>query len=233
MPTDAGSAPPSPTSRPGLRAIVAFGPTHEPIDDVRFIGNRSSGRMGAAIAGALREAGCTVTAVRGPGAPEAAGCRDKRFRTAADLLSTLRAEWPAHDLLVMAAAVADFRPAAPLEGKLRRESGPMELRLEPTQDILSGLAGTRRPDQYVVGFALERPEELVASARAKLERKRADAVVANPLETLDAAEVDARVLLADGGMLAPAAGRIAKDAFARWLVGELLPRAERRRAGRG
>ena len=233
MPTDAGSAPPSPTSRPGLRAIVAFGPTHEPIDDVRFIGNRSSGRMGAAIAGALREAGCTVTAVRGPGAPEAAGCRDKRFRTAADLLSTLRAEWPAHDLLVMAAAVADFRPAAPLEGKLRRESGPMELRLEPTQDILSGLAGTRRPDQYVVGFALERPEELVASARAKLERKRADAVVANPLETMDAADVDARVLLADGGMLAPAAGRMAKDAFARWLVGELLPRAERRRAGRG
>ena len=233
MAASLGSAPPSSHSPQPLRALVAFGPTHEPIDDVRFIGNRSSGRMGAAIAEALRDAGCTVTAVRGPGAPEAAGCRDVRFRTAADLLASLRAEWPRHDLLVMAAAVADFRPAAPVAGKLRRESGPLTLRLEPTEDILSGLAGARRPDQFVVGFALERPEALMASARAKLERKRADAVVANPLETMDAADVEARVLLADGSVLVPPGGRMPKDAFARWLAGEVLPRAERRRAGRG
>lgn len=229
MAASLGSAPPSSHSPQPLRALVAFGPTHEPIDDVRFIGNRSSGRMGLAIAGALRDAGCEVTAVRGPTTAEAAGCRNVRFRTAADLLAALRAEWPAHDLLVMAAAVADFRPATAVAGKLRRESGPMTLRLEPTEDILAGLAGTRHAGQYVVGFALERPEELPQSARAKLERKRADAVVANPLETMDAADVEAQVLLADGTALVPPGGRVAKDAFARWLAGQLVPRAEARR----
>jgi phosphopantothenoylcysteine decarboxylase/phosphopantothenate--cysteine ligase len=211
-----------------LRVLVAAGPTHEPIDDVRYIGNRSSGRMGTAIAGAFLDAGCTVTLARGPGVATVDGCTDRRFGTAAELLALLNAEWPGHDLLVMAAAVADYRPARRVDGKLRREDGPLTLQLEPTQDILSGLAGTRSDHQYVVGFALERPEELAASAAAKLARKRADALVANPLETLDSADVDGRVLFADGRTTAPSGGRIPKAAFAAWLAALILPLAEAR-----
>lgn len=233
MPTDAGSASTSHHGPAPLRALVAFGPTHEPIDDVRFIGNRSSGRMGAAIAAALLASGCRVTAVRGPGAPAVEGCADIRFATAADLLAALRCAWPEHDLLVMAAAVADFRPAARQPGKMRRESGACALELVPTQDILSSLAGARRPGQYVVGFALEPPEELASSAMAKLERKRADAIVANPLETMDASDVDGSILFAGGSSAAPPGGRMAKERFARWLAAEILPRAEARRRGGG
>lgn len=222
--TNARSAAESPDFGGGaLRVLVAMGPTHEPIDEVRYVGNRSSGRMGLAIAAAFREAGCAVTAARGPGVAAAPGCQERRFQTAAQLLELLRAEWPAHDALIMAAAVADFRPAALRPGKLRREVGALTLELVPTQDILAGLGAQTRPDQYVVGFALERPEELEASARDKLTRKRVDAIVANPLETMDAPDVLGRVLLAGGDWIAPPE-RMTKEAFARWLCAALLPR---------
>lgn len=216
----------------GLRALVAAGPTHEPIDDVRFIGNRSSGAMGAAIAAGLRRAGCEVTFMRGPGVEEVPGCRGGRFTTAAQLLDCLRAAWPGHDILVMAAAVADYRPARTVAGKLRREDGPVNLALEPTEDILQGLASSRRPGQYVVGFALERPSELMASASAKLARKGADAIVANPLETMEAPDVEATVLFADGTAASPGR-RLPKPEFGRWLAGVVLPRAAARAAGGG
>jgi phosphopantothenoylcysteine decarboxylase/phosphopantothenate--cysteine ligase len=211
--------------------LVAAGPTHEPIDDVRYIGNRSSGRMGTSICRAFLDAGCQVTLARGPGVASVDGCTDRRFGTAAELLELLKKEWPAHQLLVMAAAVADYRPARRVDGKLRREDGPLTLALEPTEDILSGLTGARTDRQYVVGFALERPEELAASAAAKLARKRADAIVANPLETMDSADVDGHVLFADGRTMSPPGGRMAKPAFAAWLAAVILPLAKARAAG--
>jgi len=214
-----------------LRVLVAAGPTHEPIDDVRYIGNRSSGRMGTSICRAFLDAGCQVTLARGPGVASVDGCTDRRFGTAAELLELLKKEWPAHQLLVMAAAVADYRPARRVDGKLRREDGPLTLALEPTEDILSGLAGARHDRQYVVGFALERPEELAGSAAAKLARKRADAIVANPLETMDSADVDGRILFADGRTMSPTGGRMAKPAFAAWLAAVILPLAKARAAG--
>ena len=214
-----------------LRVLVAAGPTHEPIDDVRYIGNRSSGRMGTSICRAFLDAGCQVTLARGPGVASVDGCADRRFGTAAELLELLKKEWPAHQLLVMAAAVADYRPARRVDGKLRREDGPLTLALEPTEDILSGLAGARHDRQYVVGFALERPEELAGSAAAKLARKRADAIVANPLETMDSTDVDGHVLFADGRTMSPPGGRMAKPAFAAWLAAVILPLAKARAAG--
>jgi phosphopantothenoylcysteine decarboxylase/phosphopantothenate--cysteine ligase len=214
-----------------LRVLVAAGPTHEPIDDVRYIGNRSSGRMGTSICRAFLDAECQVTLARGPGVASVDGCTDRRFGTAAELLELLKKEWPAHQLLVMAAAVADYRPARRVDGKLRREDGPLTLELEPTEDILSGLAGARADRQYVVGFALERPEELAASAAAKLARKRADAIVANPLETMDSADVDGRILFADGRTMSPPGGCMAKPAFAAWLAAVILPLAKARAAG--
>ena len=219
------------TPRP-VRALVAVGPTQEPIDEVRFIGNRSSGRMGRAIAAALLDAGAEVTVMAGPGVEGVPGARTDRFRTAADLLERLRAEWPRHDLLVMAAAVADYRPARPAGGKMRREDGPVALELVPTEDILAGLASQRKPGQFTVGFALERPEDLERSAAAKLDRKRADAIVANPLETMDSPDVDATVLFADGGRASPGR-RMPKPEFARWLAAEVLPRAAARRDASG
>jgi phosphopantothenoylcysteine decarboxylase/phosphopantothenate--cysteine ligase len=216
---DPAAAPRPSGSRP-LRVLVAAGPTHEPIDDVRYIGNRSSGLMGTAIASAFRDRGHAVTLTRGPGVAAISGCVDRQFVTAADLLSVLRTEWPAHDLLVMAAAVADYRPANRVAGKMNREAGPITLALEPTEDILAGLAASRRPNQYVVGFALERPEDLERSATAKLIRKRADAIVANPLATMNAPDVDAKVIFADGRSASP--GRsMPKPEFAAWLVNVL------------
>lgn len=203
---------------------------------MRYIGNRSSGRMGAALVAAFAHAGCEVTSAEGPGAIPAQGAvRTMRFSSAEDLLALLRREWPGHDLLVMAAAVADFRPVRQATGKLRRESGPLHLALEPTPDILTALADLTRPDQYVVGFALEHPDELEASAASKLVRKRADAIVANPLDTMDASEVRARLLLADGAWIEPHGGAaISKDAFAAWLCGVVLPRvAARKRLAAG
>ena len=104
----------------------------------------------------------------------------------------------------------------------------MALELVPTEDILSGLAGSRRADQFVVGFALERPEELEASARAKLERKRADVIVANPLATMDSETVDARLFWSGGAVTAPGTA-LAKTRFAAWLVEQVLPPAVARR----
>ena len=199
------------------RVLVATGPTHEPIDDVRYIGNRSSGLMGTAIAAAFQARGYPVTVVRGPGVPAVPECGDRQFVTAADLLSVLRAEWPMHDVLVMAAAVADYRPAARVPGKMRREGGPITLALEPTEDILAGLAADRRADQYVVGFALEHPEDLARSALAKLQRKRANAIVANPWATMNSPDVDATVFFADGQSATPGS-TMPKPEFAAWLV---------------
>jgi phosphopantothenoylcysteine decarboxylase/phosphopantothenate--cysteine ligase len=199
------------------RVLVATGPTHEPIDDVRYIGNRSSGLMGTAIAAAFQARGYAVTVVRGPGVAPVPECGDRQFVTAADLLSVLRAEWPMHDVLVMAAAVADYRPAARVPGKMRREGGAITLALEPTEDILAGLTADRRADQYVVGFALEHPEDLARSAIAKLQRKRANAIVANPLATMNSPDIDATVFFADGQSATPGS-TMPKREFAAWLV---------------
>ena len=132
-----------------IRALVTAGPTHEPIDAVRFIGNRSSGRMALAIADALAGQGCRVKILAGPGVPAdppAGGTPDRvrRFTTADDLGRLLAEEWPAHDLLVMAAAVADFKPARRAEGKLRRGAAVAPIELGPTGDLLAGLAGSTR-----------------------------------------------------------------------------------------
>jgi len=210
---------------PPLHAIVALGPTHEPLDEVRFIGNRSSGRMGAAIARALAQAGCTVTALAGPCRPDGLDSLAEvvRFRTAEDLRALLAGRWPAADLLVMAAAVADWRPKAASPGKRRRADGATTVELESVPEILGTLP--RRAGQFVVGFALEPADELLASARAKLARKRADCIVANPLETMDSARVDGTLVWPDDRVETPGV-TTTKEAFAEWLVQRILPAAQ-------
>ncbi len=230
-PPGSPASPPVPTGdAPSI--LVTAGPTHEPIDEVRFIGNRSSGRMGMAIAEAAAARGCPVTLLLGPVGtmPTEVGSsvRLERFRTTADLQAALGEHWPRHDVLVMAAAVADYRPrpeaagaARDAGGKLRRTGDALHLELEPTPDLLAGAAAASRPDQTLVGFALEPSERLLASARDKLVRKGVHAIVANPLETMDHAGI-AGTLVTPDGLRRPELERLPKPEFARWLVERVL-----------
>jgi phosphopantothenoylcysteine decarboxylase/phosphopantothenate--cysteine ligase len=212
------------------RVLVTAGPTEEPIDEVRFIGNRSSGQLGIAVAGAFADLGNDVVLALGPvRTPLPAGfdgsrrIRVERFRTAADLRAIMTRELPATDITVMAAAVADFRPAARQAGKMRRGEA-RALELEPVEDLLSATRAARKPGACIIGFALEPRDELERSARAKLERKDLAGIVANPLETMDAPDIDATVYVRDGTVrrAAPPGTRIAKVDFARWLAAEVL-----------
>ncbi|MFN8112469.1 MAG: bifunctional phosphopantothenoylcysteine decarboxylase/phosphopantothenate--cysteine ligase CoaBC [Solirubrobacterales bacterium] len=164
----------------GKRVLVTAGGTREAIDPVRFIGNRSSGRMGIALAEAAARRGADVTLVAANVALPAAGVERIDVSSAAELEAATRAAFADADILLMAAAVADFRPAAPNEGKLVREQGSeLSLALEPTADVLAGLASERRDGQVLVGFAAEHGGEFVQRARGKLERKGIDAIVVN------------------------------------------------------
>ena len=165
----------------GLDVLVTAGGTREPIDSVRFIGNRSSGRMGVALAevAALRGARVTLIAAN-VSLPVDPSVRVVQVETAAQLAAAAREEFATANVVLMAAAVADFTPAEPMAGKLAREgSGGLELRLEETEDVIAGLAANRRPEQTLVGFAAEHGADAIARARAKLERKRLDAIVFN------------------------------------------------------
>lgn len=205
---------------------MTAGPTWEAIDAVRYLGNRSSGRMGTEIARAAAALGHPVTLLRGPGTVDPG--RDSRietirFQSADELAAELEERWPSHDLLFMAAAVADFRPrdSTTPETKLRRTGTSITLELDPVPDLIAGLAkiphqGTR------IGFALEPPAELIDQARAKLARKGLHAIVANPLETMESEEIDGTLLLADGTSRRPDLGRLPKDDFALWLVESAL-----------
>ena len=171
----------------GTRVLVTAGGTREPIDSVRFIGNRSSGRMGAALAEQALRRGAEVTLVAAHlSVPEPPGARVLKVGTAAELLKACRDEFGAADVLLMAAAVADFRPAAPVSRKLKKDSGPPPpIELEATEDVLAVLAGQRVAGQIVVGFAAEHGPDAVSHGRSKLERKGLDAVVVNDISRPD------------------------------------------------
>jgi phosphopantothenoylcysteine decarboxylase / phosphopantothenate---cysteine ligase len=163
----------------GLRVLVTAGGTREPIDPVRFIGNRSSGRMGIALAAVAARRGADVTLIAANvSLPAPSGVRRIDVETAAQLASAAAEEFAQSHVLLMAAAPADFRSAKVAGGKLKREGG-FDLRLEPTEDILASLADGRRPGQTIVGFAAEHGGDAVERARAKLTRKGADLIVLN------------------------------------------------------
>jgi phosphopantothenoylcysteine decarboxylase/phosphopantothenate--cysteine ligase len=176
-------------SRPwdGLKVLVTAGGTREAIDAVRYVGNRSSGRMGFALAEEAAARGADVTVVAANvGLPRHPRVRYLDVVSAQDLLAACEQEFPAADVLFMAAAVADFRPAQAAATKLKKEGrDALELDLEPTPDVLSGLAAQRRSGQLLVGFAAEHGEGAVEYGRGKLERKGLDAVVVNDISRAD------------------------------------------------
>ena len=171
----------APRSLDGLKVLVTAGGTREPIDAVRYVGNRSSGRMGFALADEAARRGAQVTVIAANvSLPRTEGIEYINVETAAELEQAARQAFPETDVLLMAAAVADFRPVAPHESKITK-TGRDELvvELEPTTDVIAALAAERRPGQTVVGFAAEHGEGAAERARAKLERKGLDAIVLN------------------------------------------------------
>jgi phosphopantothenoylcysteine decarboxylase/phosphopantothenate--cysteine ligase len=170
----------------GRTVLVTAGPTFEPVDPVRFLGNRSSGRMGFALAAEAARRGARVILVAGPVAlPTPSGVERVDVVTAREMERAVHASAPAADLIVMAAAVADFRPRRPAERKIKKEQGLDAIELEPNPDILAGLRPLA-PRAVLVGFAAE-TDDLERNARAKLARKGADFLVANDVSRSDIA----------------------------------------------
>jgi phosphopantothenoylcysteine decarboxylase/phosphopantothenate--cysteine ligase len=171
----------------GLRVLVTAGGTREPIDSVRYVGNRSSGRMGLALAAEAARRGADVTLIAANLAlPMPGGVRVVEVETAAELLAAAESAFAEADVLLMAAAVADFRPAAALDAKIAKTGrNGLALKLEPTDDVLAELARRRTENQTLIGFAAEHGEGAVDRGRAKLERKGLDAVVVNDISRSD------------------------------------------------
>lgn len=190
----------------GRRIVITAGPTHEPIDPVRFIGNRSSGKMGIALAQEASSRGAEVTLILGPGTDDAPpGVDVVRVETAEEMRdATVHAADGAH-AVIMAAAVADFRPKATADAKLKKDAGPPELLLEPTPDIVSELASRRATGQVLVGFAAE-TENVEAAGQEKLRRKGLDLLVANLVGVRDSgfgSQTNRAALLGPEGTLEP------------------------------
>lgn len=197
----------------GLNVLVTAGGTREPIDSVRYVGNCSSGRMGLALAQAAHARGAHVTVVAANIAlPRPQGVAWRDAPTAAELQAACEEEFPACDVLLMAAAVADFRPAAPSNGKIKKAGQEhLRLELEATPDVLCGLAAHRREGQTLVGFAAEHGAGALEYGRGKLEQKCLDAVVVNDISRSDigfqALENEVTIVTAGGDRHVPRAGK--------------------------
>ncbi len=182
----------------GKKLLVTAGPTHEAIDPVRYITNRSSGKMGYALAGEAARRGADTILISGPThLPDPENVQVVKVKTAAEMAAEVKARFDQQDILIMAAAVADYRPRHFAEHKLKKSAAGLTLELEPTEDILSAMS-LQKARQFIVGFALETENE-VANAIDKLERKNCDLIILNnPLEKGAGFEVDTnRITLID------------------------------------
>jgi phosphopantothenoylcysteine decarboxylase / phosphopantothenate---cysteine ligase len=213
----------------GKRVVVSAGPTREPIDPVRVVTNRSSGRMGYRLAEAAWERGASVLLISGPvEQPAPVGVELVRVESTAQMEGAVRAALPGADVLLMAAAPADYRPAAPAQAKRPRQDGAATIAMEPTTDILAGTVGLRKPGSVIVGFALE-TGDAVGKGRAKLARKQLDLIVVNDaLEPGAGFEVETnRVVLLDregGSREVPLASkRVVADAILDAVEARLAP----------
>lgn len=203
--------------------LITAGATREQIDHVRFLGNRSSGHLGCQLALAFAVEGFHTTLLLGAGS-ESPSCHPRLethvFSSTRDLKALLHQHWPSHQYLIMAAAVADFTPkGGAAQEKIPREA-EMILELVPTPDLVAGAAKTARDDQKIIAFALGEMHTLEQVAKDKLKRKCVDAIVANPLQSMDAQNITATVYTKDGRTFSPPP-TISKSNFARWLIQHL------------
>jgi phosphopantothenoylcysteine decarboxylase / phosphopantothenate---cysteine ligase len=209
----------------GKRILIASGPTEEPLDPVRVITNRSSGRMGAALAAVARTMGAEVTVVSGPAVVALPwGVKRIDVRTAAEMQAALNAEFGSCDACIMAAAVSDYRPVKVESAKMKRvEGGEVSIRLAPNPDILAGL-GAAKDKQVLVGFSLESPGDS-ARAAEKMARKKCDLMVLNYVDSsLGLATAEATILYTDREPEPLAA--MDKAALARCILTRIAQRME-------
>jgi phosphopantothenoylcysteine decarboxylase/phosphopantothenate--cysteine ligase len=200
----------------GRRVVVTAGGTREPLDPIRFLGNRSSGQMGYALAHAARDLGARVTLISTTGLPAPLGAELILVETASEMHRAVLQVLPDADVLLMAAAVADYRPVTQAEQKIKKDSEGFALDLVRTEDILAQVADQRRDDQVIVGFAAE-TGNLRENALGKLERKRLDLIVANDArQAMGAAENQVLLFGADG--TAEELPLLSKDEVARRIL---------------
>lgn len=218
----------------GRRVLITAGPTRERIDPVRFVSNRSSGKMGFAVAQAAREAGATVVLVAGPvSLATPAGVARVDVESAADMLAAVLRELPGTDIFISTAAVADYRPARAAEQKIKKTAESIELAMERTADVLATVAA-RADRPYVVGFAAE-TEAVEQNARTKLMKKNLDMIAANEVghdKAFDCEDNQLIVLSRNGRHELPRAGKLT---LARGLIAlieqDLAARAAARKRG--
>ena len=214
-----------PKTLQGVRVTVTAGPTQEALDPVRFLTNHSSGRMGYAIAREAMLRGAQVTLVTGPTSLPLVPFVDTRpVTTAADMFRAVQDLLPQTDILIKAAAVADYRPATVAQDKMKKSDDALSIPLARTDDILGWVAQHRRPGLFVCGFSME-TRDMVANSRAKLERKHLDMIVANNLKDAGAGfgvETNVVTLITREGELA--LPRMGKDQVAAHLLDEIQRR---------
>jgi phosphopantothenoylcysteine decarboxylase/phosphopantothenate--cysteine ligase len=198
-----------------MHTLITAGPTYEPIDPVRFIGNRSSGQMGSALARAAIEAGHQVTLILGPiTAPMPPEARRIDVLSSREMFDAVMREFPAHDLLIMAAAVSDFRPKQVQSTKTER-GGTLTIELEATEDILAAAGAIKQPHQRTIGFSLVARGDFDRT-REKLVRKKLNLIVYNPLETMSSGQIESVLFYSDGRT--EELPMQDKDAFAKVLI---------------
>lgn len=206
-----------------IRLLVTSGATSEPIDEVRYLSNKSSGRLGSLIAlrAAIEQYDVTLLHAQSSIPPtKHPRLTSIPFSSCRDLSAKLQEHWPSHDVLIMAAAVADFtQRGGQTSGKMSRDESPT-IDLIATDDLVASIAQGSRTDQRIIAFALEENENLENAAREKLTRKKVDAIVANPLETMESTEISASIYCKDGRTMTPSAN-MTKGDFAAWLVQSL------------
>ena len=211
----------------GKRVLVTAGPTQEDLDPVRYLTNRSSGKMGYAVAKAAARRGAEVTLVSGPvSLPAPKYVSLVSIRTAQEMFEAVMAHAPMADIVIKAAAVADYRPAAVADNKLKKADGELAIPLERTKDILAALGEQKRAGQFLCGFSME-TEHMLENSREKLKKKHLDLIAANNVKVAGAGfAVDTNVLTLlspDGAKELPL---LTKDAAADALLDEILLRMQ-------
>ncbi len=205
-----------------MQILVTAGPTHEPIDQVRFIGNKSSGQMGIAIAQAAAQAGHHTTLLLGPvnTTPQHPNITTFPFTSSDQLKQLLEVHFKDAQILIMTAAVADYKPLKITQGKIPRTAHqPLTITLEPTPDLVASLAQSKSPQQKIIAFALEEKQQLIPKAIAKMKRKKVDAIVANPLATMQSSYITPTYITSAGQQTT--LKRQSKSDFAAWLIVQL------------
>lgn len=199
-----------------MRILITAGPTREYLDDVRYLSNASSGRMGYALAQACRSAGQDVVLVSGPvSLSPPPGCIVHQIETTDELLAACRAEWPRCDGVIATAAVCDYRPVERFSGKLAKTGASLRLELVETADVLADL-GLTKAHRWIVGFALESSEYAHINALRKLKEKQCDAIVLNRPTAIGAETNDIEIINPFGDRVANFSGTKAEVAQRLW-----------------